>query len=83
MIRKQLENRRLSYEQKLLTMKVEQIDLQAQLKHVEATISELGGALYEVSNVIRDLNTQAAIDAAKAAQPVEEVSLKEEVPQNA
>ena len=78
-----LQNRTAALTQKLNELAYERLRMSRRIEEIDEAINQIEGAQVANAQVKKDLDTQAIIDAAKAAQPVEEVILKEEVPQNA
>lgn len=66
MLREQLLGRQRAYERKLRDLSYERSALKTRVTNLDKALSELSGALCEIDHVLQDLNTQAAIEAAKA-----------------
>jgi len=70
MLKESLEQRRAQYERRVHDLTWERVQVQNHLSEIDKAISELGGAIYEIDQVRKDLDTQAAIAAAKESQEV-------------
>lgn len=64
-IRATAERRRSNYERRIYELSYEQVQLEKRKAEIAAILGELHGAVGEVDNLMRDLDTQAAIEAAE------------------
>ena len=65
MLEENLIKRRQQYEAQLGVLAREERNLEKRLEEIRAQGAAFEGALNEIGNVLRDLHTEAAIDAAK------------------
>ena len=65
MLEENLIKRRQQYEAQLGVLAREERAIENRLKEIRAQGASYEGALNEIGNVLRDLHTEAAIDAAK------------------
>ena len=68
MLKEALTQRKAQYERRIRDLAWERQQVQARLTEIDRAAAELGGAVYEIDQVVRDLDTQAAIEAAKAQE---------------
>lgn len=68
MLREALEQRRAQYERRVHDLSWERQQLQVRLAEIDKTISELIGRACELDQVTRDIETEAAINAAQTQE---------------
>lgn len=63
-----LKQRRAGYERRIRDISYDMAELDKRRAQMQAALSELSGAVYEIDQTLKDLNNQAAIDAAKETE---------------
>jgi hypothetical protein len=64
-IRANAERRRANYEREIHALTYEQTQHEKRIAEIASTLGELRGGVGEIVNLLRDLDTQAAIQAAE------------------
>ncbi len=80
MLREALTSRKAQYERRIHDLSWERQRLQLRLADIDKAVSELIGAATEIDNVTRDMDTEAAIQAAKTQEPLPKAETQEVTP---